>query len=361
MIARAAAVLLLLPVLATADVGSVTEFSGSPAEAVRHRENMPVELGFSVQMLDQLITANSRMAITFEDDTRVELTEQSRLTIDDFVYDPATNTGQMAMNVMSGTVQMASGRIAQNNRANVNVRTPTATIAIRGTNFSMTVDELGRSLIVLLPDCDDDRIEDEDCPIGSIEVSTDAGSVMLTEAYESTLVSESGLMPSSPRRLLLGRADINNMLIISPPRQYARGFAGSDLEESAADHLSEQLLEFEGLTEDFFKEDQLEFSRLDIDQLGGGFLENLLMSAGLENELDVSTGPLPNAKNYDWVVSGTSEIAIFVRSPRPPHIAEVSTDVDAQGRLRVVQDGVEADLQLNSGGTDVVINITQTQ
>ena len=36
--------------------------------------------------------------------------------------------------------------------ANISIETPSAQIAIRGTDFTTTIDELGRSLIVLLPD-----------------------------------------------------------------------------------------------------------------------------------------------------------------------------------------------------------------
>ena len=355
------AVFLLLTAAAAAEVGTVTEFQGNPAEAVRHNNKLPVELGFSIEMLDKLITANSRMAITFEDDTRVELTEQSQLTIDDFVYDPATSTGQMAMNVMSGTVQMASGRLAQNSRDSVNIRTPTAAIAIRGTDFSMTVDEIGRSLIVLLPSCDDATLDEEECPIGSIEVSTQAGSVILNSAFESTLVVDASTMPGAPRRLLLGRADINNMLIVAPPPEYSRGFATDDSDTEYTNGLSEDLLANTELDDNLLEINQLDDAGLNIDRLASNFLDNVLGTAALDNELAVQDQALPNIGNFKWIDSATTDSAIQIRSERPPHIAMVTTDVDAQGTYNLTQDGVNAVIQLNNGGTDVVIRITQTQ
>ena len=358
---KAVVLFLLLSAAASADVGTVTEFQGTPAEAVRHNNTLPVEMGFSVEMLDRLITANSRMAIVFEDDTRVELTEQSQLTIDDFVYDPATSTGQMAMNVMSGTVQMASGRLAQNSRDSVNIRTPTAAIAIRGTDFSMTVDEIGRSLIVLLPSCGDSTLKEEECPIGSIEVSTQAGSVILNSAFESTLVVDASTMPGDPRRLLLGRADINNMLIITPPPQYSQGFSGTDSEDEYTDALSEDLLADTDLDQNLLEFTELSSSGLEIDRLASNFLDNVLGTAALDNELAVQDQALPNIGNFKWIDSATTDSAIQIRSERPPHIAMVTTDVDAQGTYDLTQDGVNAVIQLNNGGTDVFIRITQTQ
>ena len=352
--------LLLVSHLATAGVGSVTEFQGTPAQALRAQETLTVELGFDVAMMDKLITANSRMAIVFEDATRVELTEQSQLVIDDFVYDPNTGAGQMAMNVVMGTVQMTSGRMARNSRDNVNIRTPTATIAIRGTDFSMTVDEIGRSLIVLLPSCEIPTVDEEDCPVGSIEVSTQAGSVVLDQPYESTLVSDGAGLPSNPRRLLLGRADINNMLIITPPQEFPYGFNGFEQEEYS-NGLSEDLLAAESLDDAGLGEDLLDDSQLDQDRLAANFLDSAFGSDQLRDELEIGEGVLPNVSSFGWVFSRHDELNIFVSSERPPHIAEIQTDVATEGRIRIVQDGIEADIQMNSGGTDVVINITQNQ
>ena len=100
--------LLVVPSLAWGEVGSVTEFNGNPAQANRQQESLIVEMGFSVEMLDQLITANTRMGLTFEDGTRAEITEQSELVIDDFVYDPNSGVGKMSMKVALGTVQSCS-------------------------------------------------------------------------------------------------------------------------------------------------------------------------------------------------------------------------------------------------------------
>ena len=67
---------------------------------------------------------------------------------------PATKTGTLSIKASLGTIRYASGLIAKNSKQNVKIETPTATIGVRGTDFTMTVDELGGSTIILLPSCD---------------------------------------------------------------------------------------------------------------------------------------------------------------------------------------------------------------
>src|SRR6056300_512550 len=117
-------IMALMTCIAFAEVGSITEFDGNPAGAERGREELIFEqAGFGVEMLDKLITAQTNLEITFEDDSKVRITEQSELVIDDFVYDPNSGTGSMTMRVALGTVAMTSGRLATNSRDRVSITT----------------------------------------------------------------------------------------------------------------------------------------------------------------------------------------------------------------------------------------------
>jgi hypothetical protein len=358
--------LMSIPGLAMAEVGSVTDFKGNPAEARRESDKFVVEMGFGVEMLDQLITANTRLGITFADDTRVEITEQSQLVVDDFVYDPNTGAGKMAMKVALGTVQMTSGRLAKTSRENVDITTPTASITVRGTDFSMTVDEIGRSLIILLPSCPDPTMDEDECPVGSISVSTDAGSVMLTEKYEGTMVGSSAMLPSDPRKLLLEKVNINNNLIIVPPSEFPRGFANDDEEEEFRTELDVDLLENEELSEDLLAEDKdFKTNALDVNRLNNNYLDNLLdinVASLDEDALEEEDNEiLPNVKNFPWMQTVINEEFILIDSDRSPHISMLTTSLDTHGTYNLSQDGVTAAVQLNSGGTNVSFNITQTQ
>ena len=71
----------------TTDIGAIDQIKGS---AVLERGASVVidgDVGVGVQSMDEAVTANGTMRINFIDETRVELTEQSRLVIDEFVYD----------------------------------------------------------------------------------------------------------------------------------------------------------------------------------------------------------------------------------------------------------------------------------
>ena len=141
----------------SAAIGSITEQVNAPPDIQRKNSTLTGSKGIGVEMNDSLKTSRGKAQITFEDDTKVQLNENSKLVIDDFVYDPKSKAGKLGVKVALGTVRYASGAIAKNSPQNVAVNTPSATVSVRGTDFTATVDELGSSTIVLLPSCPDDR------------------------------------------------------------------------------------------------------------------------------------------------------------------------------------------------------------
>lgn len=188
-----------------ANIGSITELQGSAIEVKRKNQSIKGQEKTSIESMDTVVVGSkTTTGITFVDNTKVKITENSRLVIDDFVFDPKSkDAGKLGMKVALGTVRYASGQVAKNNPQNVNIKTPTASIAVRGTDFAMTVDEVGRSLVVLLPSCDDiTKVNNYqvqgNCVVGVIDVTTDAGSVTLTTAYTATYVTDSQQAPLPP-------------------------------------------------------------------------------------------------------------------------------------------------------------------
>lgn len=357
--------LIVAPSIGFAEVGEVTGFDGNPAGAVRSSEELVFEqAGFGVEMLDKLITAQTNLEITFADDSRVRITEQSELIVDDFVYDENSGLGSMSMKVALGTVQMTSGRLASTSRDRVSIQTPTASITVRGTDFSMTVDEIGRSLIILLPSCPEPTLDEDECPVGQISVSNSAGSVLLTEAYEGTMVGSLAMMPSDPRKLLLDSSRINNSLIIVPPSEFAQGFGTDDEEEEQITLLDADLLEYNELSANLLDDDLLNFSELDINRLKNDYLDNFLdFGVGLdENELDEPNNSiLPNIHKFPWITWVANEEFILLDSDRPPHIAVLKTSADTHGTYSLTQDEYVAIIQIQDGGDDINITVVQKQ
>ena len=76
-----------------ADIGAIGQVKGSGVLERGASVVIDGNVGTAVQSMDEAVTANGTMRIDFVDETRVELTEQSRLIIDEFVYDPANDIG----------------------------------------------------------------------------------------------------------------------------------------------------------------------------------------------------------------------------------------------------------------------------
>ena len=207
-----------------AGIGKVSDHKGTDCNIERNKQKLSGHKDTEVESMDTYVTGGCVSNITFKDDTKVKINENSRLVIDDFVYDPKqSDAGKLALKVGMGTVRYASGQIAKNDPQKVAINTPTANIAVRGTDFSMTVDEAGQSLIALLPSCKDPKdvkqyeLQENTCKVGKIEVSTLAGTVTLDKAFEATYVQSATTSPTPPTTMNTIEAKINNNLILSKP------------------------------------------------------------------------------------------------------------------------------------------------
>ncbi len=199
-----------------ASIGDVIDRKGNSMIERRGGEELIVDKGTNVESYDTVQTAKGRTAIQFVDDTRVDVTEHSKLVIDEFVYDPNTKTGALSIKAALGTVRYASGQIAKNSRQNIKIRTPTATIAVRGTDFSMSVDEFGQSTVILLPSCT--QVSSKLlCTVGEISVESDMGQVVLNQAFQATTVSAIDSAPQRPLLLDPDETFINNLIIVRKP------------------------------------------------------------------------------------------------------------------------------------------------
>ena len=254
-------------------IGDIVESTGV-GKIVRQNEDLNNLNNLPIELNDIAETAMGSMKIEFLDKAQLDLKEHSEVLIDEIYYDPDPSLSKMSMKFTMGTARFASGSLGLVNKANIDIQTPTATIGIRGTDFTTTIDELGRSLIVLLPDANGS-------PSGEISVTNLGGTVILNEAYQATMVSTLDSSPTKPVTINgITPSLIDNMFIVNPPSEVKKA-----IEEQAADEqdqdtglLDVDFLEFNELESDALtdtKED-LEFSELDIDLLEVDFLRDLL-------------------------------------------------------------------------------------
>ena len=210
---------LMLTISAWADIGSVTESSGT-AIIKRGKDTIQIVKGTEIKTNDKIETKNGKVKIVFKDDTNVTVTESSSLVIDDFVYDPKSGAGRLGLKAAAGTVRYVSGSIAKDPK-NVKINTPTAAIAVRGTDFVMAVSETGASMIMLMPRCEIEQnvnLKGLTCGSGAIDVETPSGIVKLNRPYQATLVETLNGVTSPAVVVALNGMAIGNNLMVNPPR-----------------------------------------------------------------------------------------------------------------------------------------------
>ena len=295
-------ILLTLTTLVTNSFATIGEVSITSGSAVIDRQDgdkgITVEKELDIFSYDTVKTGNGKVGIAFIDETRVDVTEHSKLVIDEFVYDPNTKTGSLSLKATLGTVRYASGQIAKNSKQNVKISTPTATIAVRGTDFAMTIDEIGGSTIVLLPSCNSEGF----CYVGEIEVQTDAGFVIMNQAFQATSTLHSMRKPTPPIIIDVTEDEINNLLILRKKKPIWEAEEEERIRrKKLADFLDVDYLEFDGLDTDILGEstDTLWVTALDeTDYMLGDLLYDLLdklnlaLTALFKDFLDVSNAKL---------------------------------------------------------------------
>ena len=329
-------------------------------------ETDKLEIDLDVFSNDTVKTGNGKTAIEFIDQTRVDVTQHSKLLIDDFVYDPNTKTGSLSLKATLGTVRYASGQIAKTSQQNVIIKTPTATIGVRGTDFSMTIDELGSSTIILLPSCNINGM----CYVGEIEVESDAGFVVMNQAFQATVVDTSSSRPMRPVILDLNEEMIGNLLIISKPSEIQEE-QDAEAYNQVANALDIDFLQFDDLEIDYLEDEEDTWATgLDIDFLEQNFLVDVLdqinkelakqmASSGLNRKrTDTSGIPLGKDPTTGIIILDEEPQWVYAREG-PSNYFELRLDKEYGYIISFVQGDFESyDFEL--GGQDGAIRIFQS-
>ena len=367
-----ASLVLLMGSVYAEPIGNIVEHKGSASLTREEGEELVVTPAFipDVELNDTAETENGRMLIEFLDKAELSLTENTKVYIDNVYYDPDPSKSKMTMRMAVGTARFASGRLGMVNKQNIDITTPTAQITVRGTDFTTTIDELGRSLVILLPDENGD-------PSGTIVVSNEGGSITLEEAYAATMVSSLDTAPTS--KVVISNITpsmIDNMFIVNPPDEIRRQMEEDYNEDIEADKgiLDVDFLEFNELEGDAgLSKDELEFTELDVDFLDVDFLVDLLdvveeLIRTTEDLADVQAqqgGGQFTLKNAEVGFNKDSQYNIFEQDGDVIFYRNVNGsirlafDIGASARIDTVVEGYEGSILLN-GGDDIIVVITQS-
>ncbi|MBL8665421.1 MAG: FecR domain-containing protein [Candidatus Odyssella sp.] len=100
--------------------------------------------GDEVFLGDRIVTrAGSGVQIMLLDGTTFSIGPDASMVIDEFVYNPATNTGRLAATLTRGTLRVISGRLGRQDDEAIRVKLPQATVGIRGTMAILSGDPGG--------------------------------------------------------------------------------------------------------------------------------------------------------------------------------------------------------------------------
>lgn len=123
-----------------ADIGQI-KVSRGEVNIERAGATLLGSVGLRLQAADILRTgANGSAGITMNDDSLLSAGPNSVLVLEHYALDPATSQGRFDAALNKGTLVVVSGRIAKQAPDAMTVRTPTAVLGARGTEFAVSVD-----------------------------------------------------------------------------------------------------------------------------------------------------------------------------------------------------------------------------
>ena len=181
-------------------IGEVSSLSGT-AKATRLDGNEfvlsngdPVFQGDTIE-----VSGSGAVGLTFLDKTTLSLSEGGKMVLDELVYDPATGTGSMGIDMVEGAFSFISGEIAETGPDAMTIKTPVATVGIRGTTVAGKAAVEGNENSFTL-------LQDADGGVGQISVSNAGGTQVLGQVGATTSIASFNAPPPPP--IILSAAQI---------------------------------------------------------------------------------------------------------------------------------------------------------
>jgi len=228
----------------------------------------------------------------------------------------------------------------------------------------MTIDEIGSSTIILLPSCNTQG----KCYVGEISVESDAGQVILDQAFQATVVDTLDSRPMRPIKLDLDESMINNLLIISRPREIVEQMSDKQYKD-VANALDIDFLEFDELEKDELEEEVEGWATgLDIDFLEQNFLVDILdqinkeLAKSMRNEFDKKGGDIRFGKDPETgiIMIDDNDSYVWIREDAAGNYIELRLDKNDTYILNVRQQDYEI-IDYTIGGQGNEIRIQQSQ
>lgn len=122
-------------------IGKIKTLSGQ-VSIEREGKSITPKVGDAVYQTDKIVTGkDGSVGMLFDDDSRISAGPNSVLALDKFAFDSKTNDGNFDVSMKKGTLSVISGKLTAKTPGALKVKTPAAILAVRGTEFSVKVDE----------------------------------------------------------------------------------------------------------------------------------------------------------------------------------------------------------------------------
>jgi hypothetical protein len=160
---------------AAGGVGQVGTVQGSATVTRANAGSIPLQVGDPIFKNDTLATGpNATLGITFDDETTFSLSPNTRIVVNEFVYQEGGAGNSALFNVAVGTAAFVASQVAKT--GDMKIATPVATLGIRGTTGVVDVPQAGTA-------GEEPRIKlyaDTDGHVGRIEVFNAQGGALGT-------------------------------------------------------------------------------------------------------------------------------------------------------------------------------------
>jgi VCBS repeat-containing protein len=170
-------------------IGQVSSATGTVTVVHPDGSESTLNPGDPVYQGDHLTTsANGSVGITLADGTTFSMADHGDMTLDQMVYDPSTQQGNISLSVVEGVFTFVSGQVAKTDPDAMVLQTPVATIGIRGTQVGLNIGRGGQTDVVLMPEADGF--------VGEVVVANAGGVQILNSAMQKTNIITSAQPPA---------------------------------------------------------------------------------------------------------------------------------------------------------------------
>ena len=132
---------LFVTTAAAAEIGQI-KVSRGQVGVERKGEVLPGKVGLRLESADVIKTGpDGSVGITMADNSLLSAGPNSILSLERFDFDPASNQGKFDAQLKQGSLAVVSGKMAKQSPDAMTVRTPSAILGVRGTEFVLSTND----------------------------------------------------------------------------------------------------------------------------------------------------------------------------------------------------------------------------